>query len=251
MPLVDTREVQLGGLIESRRVNDLPLNGRNVYQLVTTLPGVSSARLATGPDDTGNYMNVNGSRSRQSTFFLDGNMNNSHFRNSGNEAPNPDAVEEFRLITSNFNAEFGRSSGAVVNVVTHSGTNQFHGTAFEFLRNNHPERPQLLCADGSAAAPEPVRRQLWRSHHARPAVLLRLVSGAAGPLQRISERRADADSRRTAGRFLRRSGQPATQRSADRSAVPGRDHPADAAGPGGFEDPGADGAAAQHARRQV
>ena len=135
-PLVDTREVQIGGVMETRRVNDLPLNGRNVYQLVTTLPGVTSARLATGPDDTGNYLNVNGSRSRQSTFFLDGNMNNSHFRNSGNEAPNPDAVEEFRLITSNFNAEFGRSSGAVVNVVTRSGTNQFHGTLFEFLRNN-------------------------------------------------------------------------------------------------------------------
>jgi len=123
-PLVDTREVQIGGVIETQRVNDLPLNGRNVYQLVTTLPGVTNARLATGPDDTGNYLNVNGNRSRQSTFFLDGNMNNSHFRNSGNEAPNPDAVEEFRLITSNFNAEFGRSSGAVVNVVTRSGTNQ-------------------------------------------------------------------------------------------------------------------------------
>ncbi len=136
VPLVDTREVQLGGLIDERRVNDLPLNGRNVYQLVTTLPGVSSARLASGPDDTGNYVNVNGSRSRQSTFYLDGNMNNSHFRNSGNEAPNPDAVEEFRLITSNFNAEFGRSSGGVINVVTKSGTNHFHGTAFEFLRNN-------------------------------------------------------------------------------------------------------------------
>jgi len=136
-PLVDTREVQLGGLVDSRRVNDLPLNGRNVYQLVTILPGVTNARLATGPDDTGNYLNVNGSRSRQSSFFLDGNLNNSHFRNSGNEAPNPDAVEEFRLITSNFNAEFGRSSGAVVNVITKSGTNQFHGTAFEFLRNNH------------------------------------------------------------------------------------------------------------------
>jgi len=136
-PLVDTRDVQIGGLIESRRVNDLPLNGRNVYQLVTTLPGVTNARLATGPDDTGNYLNVNGSRSRQSTFFLDGNMNNSHFRNSGNEAPNPDAVEEFRLITSNFNAEFGRSAGAVVNVIVRSGTNQFHGSAFEFLRNNH------------------------------------------------------------------------------------------------------------------
>src|SRR5204862_7099307 len=126
----------LCALIDARRGDGRPRNGRNVDQLVTTLPGVASARLATGPDDTGNFINVNGSRSRQSTFYLDGNMNNSHFRNSGNEAPNPDAVEEFRLITSNFNAEFGRSSGGVVNVVTKSGTNQFHGSAFEFLRND-------------------------------------------------------------------------------------------------------------------
>ncbi len=136
VPLVDTRQVQLGGLVDSQRVDQLPLNGRNVYDLVSILPGVGRTRLATVQDNDGNQVSVNGSRTRHSSFMLDGGFNNDLWRNSGNAAPNPDAVQEFRLITSNFNAEFGRSPGAVINVVTKSGTNQFHGALFEFLRNN-------------------------------------------------------------------------------------------------------------------
>jgi len=136
VPLVDTRQVQVGGLVDARRVNELPLNGRNVYDLVILLPGVSSATTPSVMDNTGNFLRVNGSRTRHSTFLLDGNFNNDLYRNSGNEAPNPDAVEEFRLLTSNFSAEYGRSPGAVINVVTRSGTNELHGTWFEFLRNN-------------------------------------------------------------------------------------------------------------------
>lgn len=136
VPLVDTYQVQIGGLVDSQRVNDLPLNGRNVYDLVTILPGVSGTRLPTVQDNDGNFLTVNGSRTRHSTFMLDGGFNNELWRNSGNAAPNPDAVQEFRLLTSNFNAEYGRSPGAVINVVTKSGTNQWHGSAFEFLRND-------------------------------------------------------------------------------------------------------------------
>lgn len=135
-PLVDTHEVQVGGLVDSRRVNELPLNGRNVYDLVSILPGVTSASTPSVMDNGGNYLRVNGSRTRHSTFLLDGNFNNDLWRNSGNEAPNPDAVEEFRLLTSNFSAEYGRSPGAVINVVTRSGANSYHGALFEFLRNN-------------------------------------------------------------------------------------------------------------------
>ena len=241
---MDTREVQIGGVIETQRVNDLPLNGRNVYQLVTTLPGVTSARLATGPDDTGNYFNVNGSRSRQSTFFLDGNMNNSHFRNSGNEAPNPDAVEEFRLITSNFNAEFGRSSGAVVNVVTRSGTNQYHGSLFEFLRNNVLNARNFFVPDRSAAAPEPVRRQLRRTHQTRQAVLLRLLPGSAVRSSAFQNAALTPTAAERSGRFFRRPGQPAPKGSAHRPAVPRRHHPGRAARSGRIQDFVADGAAA-------
>ncbi|MEK7755374.1 MAG: carboxypeptidase-like regulatory domain-containing protein [Acidobacteriota bacterium] len=135
VPLVDTYQVQMGALVDSRRARDLPLSGRNIYSLAIVLPGVTSVGAETVFTRNGNTLRVNGSRSRDSTFMRDGGFNNSHWRNAGNAAPNPDAVQEFRVITSNYNAEFGRSAGAVVNVITRSGTNQLHGTAFEFLRN--------------------------------------------------------------------------------------------------------------------
>ncbi|MBL8209164.1 MAG: carboxypeptidase regulatory-like domain-containing protein, partial [Bryobacterales bacterium] len=148
---VDTYQTQLGTVVDTNRVNDLPLNGRNVYDLAITLPGVSNTNFNTVSNSGGAFLNVNGSRTRQSTFMLDGAFNNDLWRNSGNTSPNPDAVQEFRLITSNFNAEFGRSPGAIFNVVMKSGTNSLHGSVFEFLRNNklnarpffQPTVPQL------------------------------------------------------------------------------------------------------------
>jgi hypothetical protein len=135
-PLVDTYQVQAGAQIDSRRAVDLPLSGRNVYALATTLPGVTAATAQTVYNRDGNRLRVNGSRTADSSFLLDGGMNNSHFRNSGSASPNPDAVQEVQVITSNFNAEYGRSAGAVVNVVTRSGGNQLHGSLWEFLRND-------------------------------------------------------------------------------------------------------------------
>ncbi|MEZ5361737.1 MAG: TonB-dependent receptor [Bryobacterales bacterium] len=148
---VDTYQTQVGTVVDTNRVNNLPLNGRNVYDLAITLPGVSNTNFNTVSNSGGAYLNVNGSRSRQSTFMLDGAFNNDLWRNSGNTSPNPDAVQEFRLITSNFNAEFGRSPGAVFNVVLKSGTNKLHGSLWEFLRNDklnarpffQPTVPQL------------------------------------------------------------------------------------------------------------
>ena len=135
-PLVDTRQAQLGATVDQQRVEDLPLNGRNVYSLVSLLPGVARATTLTVGDNSGNFVEANGSRTRQSNFMLDGGFNNNLYRNGGNQAPNPDAVGEFRLLTSNYDAEFGRLSGTVINVVTKSGTNHLHGSVFEFLRNS-------------------------------------------------------------------------------------------------------------------
>src|SRR5581483_11510312 len=75
-------------------------------------------------------------RIRHNSFYLDGGQNTSQFRNGGNMSPNPDAIAEFHLITSNFDAEYGREPGSVLNVVTRSGGNAYHGTIFEFLRND-------------------------------------------------------------------------------------------------------------------
>ncbi|HEY3939787.1 MAG TPA: TonB-dependent receptor [Bryobacteraceae bacterium] len=135
-PLVDTREVQLGATLDSTRIQELPLNGRNIYDLMQLTPGTANVSTTlTGSNDS-NYMNVNGNRIRENNFFLDGAFNNSLFRNGGNMAPNPDAIDEFHLITSNFDAEYGRLPGSVMNVVTKSGSNRFHGTLFDFLRND-------------------------------------------------------------------------------------------------------------------
>ncbi len=133
---VDTRGVQLGGTVDTRRVRDLPLDGRNVYDLMALMPGVTNVTTNIIGSNDANNMNVNGQRVRDNNFYLDGTFNNSLFRNGGNMAPNPDAVEEFHLITSNFDAEYGRLPGSVMNVVTKSGTNSFHGAIFEFLRND-------------------------------------------------------------------------------------------------------------------
>ncbi len=135
-PMVDTRSVQLGGTVDTQRVQDLPLNGRNVYDLTVLMPGVVNVSTSLTGNNDANNMNVNGNRARNNNFFLDGAANNSLFRNGGNQAPNPDAVMEFHLITSNFDAEYGRLPGSVMNVVTRSGTNEFHGTLFDFLRND-------------------------------------------------------------------------------------------------------------------
>src|SRR5581483_8395186 len=117
-------------------VQDLPLNGRNVYDLTTLMPGVVNVNTSLTGNNDANNMNVNGNRVRANNFFLDGAANNALFRNGGNQAPNPDAVFEFHLITSNFDAEYGRLPGSVMNVVTRSGSNAFHGTLFDFLRND-------------------------------------------------------------------------------------------------------------------
>ena len=147
---VDTRSVQLGGTVDTRRVRELPLNGRNVYDLMVLMPGVSNVSTSLTGNNDANRMNVNGARSRDNNFYLDGAFNNALFRNGGNQAPNPDAVEEYHLITSNFDAEYGRLPGSVTNILTRSGTNSFHGSVFEFLRNDKVNARNFFQADVNA-----------------------------------------------------------------------------------------------------
>src|SRR5262249_49331064 len=109
---------------------------RNVYDLIALMPGAVNVSTSNTGNNATNQMNVNGNRNSDNNFFLDGGQNTSQFRNGGNMSPNPDAIAEFHLITSNFDAEYGRQPGSVLNVVTRSGSNAFHGTAFEFLRND-------------------------------------------------------------------------------------------------------------------
>jgi hypothetical protein len=137
-PLVDTVSPVLSGLIDDRRVVDLPLNGRNIMSLAGVLPGVLGVSVSQNMDNARNgpVMDVNGGRSNMNLFTLNGGYFNNPSRNTGINYPPPDAVEEIRILTHDFSAEYGHNPGSQVLVASKSGTNQFHGGAWEFLRNN-------------------------------------------------------------------------------------------------------------------
>jgi Outer membrane receptor for ferrienterochelin and colicins len=131
-PLVDTQSGTLRGLVDQQRIVDVPLNGRDITQLMATQAGVI---VQSQSSSEGNAFVVNGSRGNGVAYTLDGGMNTDSYRNYSGLFPNPDAIQEFSVQTNNFSAEYSNATGAVVNVITRSGTNQFHGTLFEFLRN--------------------------------------------------------------------------------------------------------------------
>ena len=137
-PVVDTSSTQLGAIVNDRSSTQLPLNQRDVYQLLQLQPGVQSQLgndLFYGSDKAG-VVTVNGGRGRSNNYTVNGGDGNDLFVNGPAIEPSPDSIEEFRVITNNFDAEYGRNSGAVVNVVTKSGTNQLHGSFYEFFRND-------------------------------------------------------------------------------------------------------------------
>lgn len=136
-PLVETTSTQLGTVVNDRAIAQLPLNQRDTYQFLSLQPGVQSqvgADLYYGGNSTGS-VSVNGGRGRSNNFSVNGGDANDLFANLPTVQPNPDSVEEFRILTNGFDAEYGRNSGSVVNVVTKSGTNQIHGDLYEFNRN--------------------------------------------------------------------------------------------------------------------
>lgn len=130
---VDTTSAVLGKVENERMINDLPLLDRDTLQLGLLQAGV----FAPDPDDgSGNPFSVSGQRSESLTFLLDGGNNTDFLGNNIVVSPNPDAVEEFKILTNNYDAQYGRTSGGIVNQITKSGTNAFHGDLFEFNRNN-------------------------------------------------------------------------------------------------------------------
>ncbi|QMV17643.1 TonB-dependent receptor [Granulicella sp. 5B5] len=147
-PLVNTTSETLGRTISPAEINNLPLVNRNAYTELSLTPGIQSNSASSQTNSSGSPNFVLGVPSTQVivnggvdggvpmvSFYLDGGFNMTGLRNYGNALPNPDALEEFRVETSNFAAQYGRMSGAVVTAVTKSGTNHFHGSAFEFIRN--------------------------------------------------------------------------------------------------------------------
>lgn len=138
-PLLQTDSSETGQVIDSESMVGFPLNGRNPVQLAQLSVGVTTSEP--GARDSGGFgFSASGARSLDNNFLLDGVDNNSNLPDLLNEAnyvvmPPPDALQEFKVETGNYNAEFGRSTGAVVNATTKGGTNSFHGNVYEFLRN--------------------------------------------------------------------------------------------------------------------
>jgi hypothetical protein len=139
-PLMQTETSSLGQVIGAQTVDDLPLNGRNVLNLISLVPGVVTQGGASGNLTTqnifasGNYQ-INGGTANQNAMYLDGSPIQVTYGSLTALIPTQDAIAEFRVQTNGNDAEYGRYSGGVVNLTTRSGSNQFHGTAYEFLRN--------------------------------------------------------------------------------------------------------------------
>ena len=129
---IETVSPTVGVTISSNAVQDLPLNGRNVLDLALLQPGVTETNPGSGA--AGTY-DIAGGRSDSVTFLLDGGVNNNLLSNGVVYSPNPDAVQEFKILENNYTAEYGRNGGGVVSVVTKSGTNIFHGSAYDYIRN--------------------------------------------------------------------------------------------------------------------
>jgi hypothetical protein len=140
-PLVDVGSATVGAVVENRRIQELPLNGRNVLALALLTPGV---RTSVGPTYSGfidrgvriSTMSINNSPGGMNDQLLDGNHNVLTWINEVAVPPAVDAVEEFKVQSGTMSSEFGYTAGGVVNLVSKSGSNTFHGTAYEFLRND-------------------------------------------------------------------------------------------------------------------
>ena len=134
---VEVQSSTLGGSVTGNQIITAPLNGRNALDLALYVPGVIPTGAQTGGSGAGaGSFSVAGGRQDSVTYLLDGGVNNNLLSNGVVYNPNPDTLAEFRVLTSNYSAEFGRNGGGVVSMVTKSGTNTVHGSAYDYVRNN-------------------------------------------------------------------------------------------------------------------
>ena len=153
----------IGTVIENRQVSGLPLDGRNFYELSLLVPGAAPAAPGSAGSVRGDFaFNVNGAREDSNNFLLDGVYNLDPKLNTFGVRPPIDAIREFEMLTSSYDASFGRNPGAQVNVVLKSGTNQLHGSLFEFHRNGALDARNFF-APGTESKPKYLRNQFGGS----------------------------------------------------------------------------------------
>jgi hypothetical protein len=160
-PLMQTERASVAVLVDERAMQDSPLNGRNFVRLAQAAPGANegpSNSLSSGnrPDDRrqSSSVSINGQDTSLNNFLIDGLDNNERFIGTVIVRPSVDAIQEMRVETNAFSAELGRAAGGVINVVTKSGTNQLHGSLFEFYRNERFDARNFFAATG----PKPLYR---------------------------------------------------------------------------------------------
>jgi hypothetical protein len=157
LPALDTNNASTGQTIQAEAAHDLPLNGRNFLQLAKLAPGVLPPKPGDRGASGGSFI-ANGVRAQVNNYMLDGIDNNTKIADLQNGSPvviqpSVDALQEFRIETNNYSAQYGYSAGAVVNATIKSGTNQFHGDAFEFLRNSDVDAKNFFLPQGAANPP--------------------------------------------------------------------------------------------------
>jgi len=141
-PLLTTTNSTLGGLVSGQQTSTLPLNGRDITNLILLQPGVAMETNGTGT------VAANGNRGTTDSSYMD-NIDTTDNELGGAQFTNfnLDAIAEFKVLQNNYSAEYGRGSGAIVHLVSKSGTNQLHGSAFEFVRNNKFDSRNFFTAD--------------------------------------------------------------------------------------------------------
>lgn len=167
-PVLQSQDASVGQVVDQRSVNDLPLNGRNFTFLAQLVQGVNSPQADTRGNAASGAFSANGFRPAQNNYMLDGIDNNSDtvdFLNGTNYVvlPPVDAIQEFKVQTTNFSAEFGRSGAAVLNASLKSGTNDFHGDVWEFFRNDKLDARDFFehnCT-GGVCTPAPKGELRW------------------------------------------------------------------------------------------
>jgi hypothetical protein len=177
---VETVNPTIGATVTGDEIQQAPLNGRNVLSLALLQPGVTESN----PDNTGagGYSNgvggysVTGGRTDSVTFLLDGSLNNNLLDNGVVFNPNPDTIEEFRILESNYTAEYGRNGGGIITEVTKSGTNQWHGSAYDYLRNGDLDSDSYFRnLDGDLR--DPLRRNQYGGTFGGPITIPHLING--------------------------------------------------------------------------
>ncbi|MBL8210438.1 MAG: TonB-dependent receptor [Bryobacterales bacterium] len=207
---VDTTSSTLKNVVDQKRIAELPLNGRNPTQLMRLVAGVvidTRADVTSGTTYPGTTpVSVNGGRGNTTNYILDGAQNNDHYSNAPNPMPNPDALQEFSVQTNNFSAEFGRNSGGIVNAVTKSGTNTFHGSAFEYVRNK-----ALNARNFFLPTDDGLKRNQFGGVLGGPVVLPRVYNGKDktfffASFQRTTLKQNPAEARRVVPTAAQRNG---------------------------------------------